>query len=957
MKIKRQKLLFVAILILVFWVSFIEFEGKNALNTTIEKNNKIEVNQVIKPSTIDDIDVEEPDSGDVWDIGDTHTIQWDCDSYGTSYVNIRLYRGASLAKQIKFGLSSSDGVNSITWKVPNVVEDDNYRIGIQDNYTKIIYYSGYFTIRIKKEIWVKPYIASNYIAGESMRVEWNTAGSIRNVDILLVNQYGQTETIVSQTTNDGEYLWEIPWYHFPGTYQVRIRDSSETDIYDDGSTFSIQFSTAFIIIIISMIGVLIAIISFGIYILIRNQGRIKLELIQEPIKVEKSPNIFVIKANLGRNLNFSPNGHYLIGSSYNYLKIWDSNSGKIVGSYKPRGSKFIISPDNKQVLTEKGEIIELESLQNKEIKRIKGLPSISSLAYSPDGKFFITTTQHKKGIDFRDIKNGAVIKSFPTEHPISTIEFTKDGKFLIGFYQTKVFIWDYSKGILIRTLEMNINPRTYTISPNGNRLYISSYKKVISEWDLNTGQLVHTFKGQMEIITALAVSHDNRYLINGSSDKSVKIWDIPYQNLMTTIEDGENKSIVSLIFHPERKELISSSGQSHFTIWKYDNFIQKEINRRETIRNKIIDLGNQYERLQINEISEECMENEPLCRSLLKQMIDENVIDAKYFETSDSVLFTPGAGKMAARMKTSGESASSALKPRTKEEILSIIRGYEFIGGQVRFKVGLKNNSSYPLTDFKISFEIPDALKWILHEPDYERTGDTIIIPKIGAGEKKAVSLYLEPINCMESPVNATVSYHDEKDQPQALTMTPERISISCPIFFTEEEANLARVKRLQKSLHHHDRKVFPIINSEKTGVLYKSTLSVLKKHDIKLISEDFIEEEKFGELWYYGKTKYKQNVIITYILIDGKNKTLEIDISGDDESQITAFLAEVGGAIRTELIDHGIIKSDDKFYDIKASILTNICPYCMSLLSKECVENYCNKKPAICNTCGTPLN
>ena len=295
MNVQRERVLFISILILVFWVNFTGFDGNNALNNMNRTQNKIEVNQVIKSSTIEDIDVEVPESGDVWDIGDTHTIQWDCDSYGTNYVNIRLYRGSTLVQRIRSGQSSSDGENTITWKVPNVVEDDNYRIGIQDNDTKTIYYSDYFTIRIKKEIWVKPYIASNYIAGESMKIEWNTAGSIKNVDILLVNQYGQTETIVSETTNDGEYLWEIPWYHFPGTYQVRIRDSSETDIYDDGSTFSIQFSTAYIIIIISMIGVFIAIISFGIYILIRNQGRIKLELIQEPIKVEKSPNIFAMK--------------------------------------------------------------------------------------------------------------------------------------------------------------------------------------------------------------------------------------------------------------------------------------------------------------------------------------------------------------------------------------------------------------------------------------------------------------------------------------------------------------------------------------------------------------------------------------------------------------------------------------------------------------------------------------
>jgi len=108
----------------------------------------------------------------------------------------------------------------------------------------------------------------------------------------------------------------------------------------------------------------------------------------------------------------------------------------------------------------------------------------------------------------------------------------------------------------------------------------------------------------------------------------------------------------------------------------------------------------------------------------------------------------------------------STIKADKGKKVLKIIREYEFIGGQVRFKVGLVNNTNNPLTNFKISFDLPDALKWVLYEPDkYERKGDSILIPKLGKNEKKTVSLYLEPINCMESPVNATISFFDVNDR------------------------------------------------------------------------------------------------------------------------------------------------------------------------------------------------
>ncbi len=53
----------------------------------------------------------------------------------------------------------------------------------------------------------------------------------------------------------------------------------------------------------------------------------------------------------------------------------------------------------------------------------------------------------------------------------------------------------------------------------------------------------------------------------------------------------------------------------------------------------------------------------------------------------------------------------------------------------------------------------------------------------------------------MESPINATVSFFDVRDKPHALKMKPKMISITCPIFFTEVDANLARVKSLRRKL------------------------------------------------------------------------------------------------------------------------------------------------------------
>lgn len=172
----------------------------------------------------------------------------------------------------------------------------------------------------------------------------------------------------------------------------------------------------------------------------------------------------------------------------------------------------------------------------------------------------------------------------------------------------------------------------------------------------------------------------------------------------------------------------------------------------------------------------------------------------------------------------------------------------------------------------------------------------------------------------MTSSINAAVSFFDAKDRPQAITMKPKQISITCPLFFTEKEANLARVKGLHKTLNHRDMKILPIINIEKIALIYNLAIDVLGKYDIILIYKDFSEQEDFGEAWFYGITKIKKNKLIINLILDGENHILELEISGDSEEQITAFLAEIGEKIREKLIQQEIITKNDKFFDIRTS-------------------------------------
>ncbi|GAG60565.1 unnamed protein product, partial [marine sediment metagenome] len=299
----------------------------------------------------------------------------------------------------------------------------------------------------------------------------------------------------------------------------------------------------------------------------------------------------------------------------------------------------------------------------------------------------------------------------------------------------------------------------------------------------------------------------------------------------------------------------------------------------------------------------------------------------------------------------------SIIESVERKNVISTLREFEFIGGQIRFKLAIINNTNYPTTEFIITFEIPDALKWIIHEPGYERKGDSIFIPKLGANEKKSISLYLEPISCMESPINATISFHDAKDVPRALRMKPKTIAISCPLYFTKKEVNFARVKSLKKNLTHHDKKTFPVINPENLDVIFESVVDILGSRDIKIVSKTLSVKNKYGEAWFYGTTKAGKKGHVMRITIDGEKRILELESSGDDEDQITGFLADVSREAREKLLNQNLISSENQFFDLRVSIASHLCPYCFDYISQNLVKKFTNGESINCNNCDVRID
>ena len=369
--------------------------------------------------------------------------------------------------------------------------------------------------------------------------------------------------------------------------------------------------------------------------------------------------------------------------------------------------------------------------------------------------------------------------------------------------------------------------------------------------------------------------------------------------------------------------------------------------------NKIYELFRRAKRLAIADISRK---TEISREKLIDMMLDpEKGLEMLEID-GDFITIKQQPGQEIANLPTTeiqGTPYQAESEEISQNQELQILREFEYISGQVRFKVGVVNLSPGVLTNIKIDFTIPDALKWITYEPiSYRRKSDSIIIPKLSLNEKKSVNLYLEPISCMNGPINAFVSYFTALDEPRAIIMRPKIIGITCPIFFTEEEANLARVESLYMQLSHKDKKILPIHKDQDLQKIFTLLLKVGGSHQIKLVSKDFSVEDRIGKILFYGLTKVKKQKMVIMFLLRGDEQTIELIIAGDNEETITALLAEIENQLRVIFTKEKIIKSGDKFHEMKTSVILGYCPFCGANFDRAQQEEFIKGENITCEYC-----
>lgn len=104
------------------------------------------------------------------------------------------------------------------------------------------------------------------------------------------------------------------------------------------------------------------------------------------------------------------------------------------------------------------------------------------------------------------------------------------------------------------------NPRQ-VISSDGAYALSASWDKTLRLWELATGTTTRRFVGHTNDVLSVSFSADNRQIVSGARDKSIKLWNTLGDCKYTITEKGHSDWVSCVRFSPNpQNPVIVSSG-------------------------------------------------------------------------------------------------------------------------------------------------------------------------------------------------------------------------------------------------------------------------------------------------------------------------------------------------------------------------------------------------------------
>jgi len=202
---------------------------------------------------------------------------------------------------------------------------------------------------------------------------------------------------------------------------------------------------------------------------------------------------------------------------------------------------------------------------------------VRCVAFTPDGKM-LATGGHDRKILFWNLRDRQVENTLSLDDTAAhSMVLSQDGKILITGSYRKIKVWEISS-----TQNQKNFPDTqpiYTLmghshivnslamSAGAKFLISGSQDQTIRVWNLATGELIHILKGHQDSVNAVVLSPDEQIIASASADKTIKLWHLQSGELLGTFT-GHTNAVTTLSFTNSGEMLVSGSLDKTIKIWQ-----------------------------------------------------------------------------------------------------------------------------------------------------------------------------------------------------------------------------------------------------------------------------------------------------------------------------------------------------------------------------------------------------
>lgn len=283
---------------------------------------------------------------------------------------------------------------------------------------------------------------------------------------------------------------------------------------------------------------------------------------------------------------FSPDGTQIIsGSDDKTVCVWDARSGRrLVGPLEGHEYKVLsvaCSHDGSHIISISYEgtlIIWDARTRQRKFGPVGGFSDVQAVAYSAHGSPLIISGSRGPTIRVWDSHSMKLVLEMSENRfeSVDSIACSPDGAYIVSSYYRTIHVWDVPKKKLALSLQGHQDEiRSVAYSSDGKYIVSGSSDTTVCIWNAQDGRMeVGPIKGHTTSVNVVAYSPDGAHVASGSLDGTICVWDSRTGDMVVGPLRAHHTSINSIAYSPDSALIAAAASDGTVRVWCPDQLLQ-----------------------------------------------------------------------------------------------------------------------------------------------------------------------------------------------------------------------------------------------------------------------------------------------------------------------------------------------------------------------------------------------